>query len=75
MADDDNGLTPKRKVLCVHARREIPARTQFGPLQGEPMEEKDVPEDMDMAELWQVYKLEDRVFKTNFTLILYRSFH
>lgn len=40
--------------LCVVARQAVAARTQFGPLQGEDMLERDVPEDFDMKDLWQV---------------------
>ena len=33
----------------------LAARTQLGPLQGEPVLERDVAEDMDMKDLWQVF--------------------
>ena len=40
--------------LSVVAKANIKAFTQFGPLQGEPILEKDVPEDFDMKDLWPV---------------------
>lgn len=40
--------------LSVVARLPIKAYTQFGPLQGETILERDVPEDFDMKDLWQV---------------------
>ena len=40
--------------LAVVARVAVKAYTQFGPLQGEPILERDVPEDFDMKDLWQV---------------------
>lgn len=44
--------------LSVVARAELAARTQFGPLQGEAMEEKDIPEDFSMKDLWQVSRFQ-----------------
>ena len=42
------------KALGVTARTAIKAYTQFGPLQGEHILLKDIPEDFEMKELWQV---------------------
>ena len=42
------------KALGVTAKTAIKAYTQFGPLQGEHILLKDIPEDFEMKELWQV---------------------
>ena len=44
--------------LGVMVKSEVKANTQFGPLQGEAIEEKDVTEDFKMKDLWQVQKKE-----------------
>lgn len=44
-------------VRCAGGLR---ARTQLGPLQGEPILERDVPEDFRMKDLWQVFATDDR---------------
>ena len=41
--------------VLVRAEAGIDARTQFGPLQGEAILEKDVPEDFHMKDLWQIF--------------------
>ena len=46
--------------LSVVARSRLAARTQFGPLQGERILERDVPEDFDMRDLWQVFTEDNR---------------
>ena len=38
----------------------IKARTQLGPLQGETINERDVPEDFDMRDLWQIFTGDNR---------------
>lgn len=48
------------RQLGVLARAPLKAFAQFGPLQGEPMLEKDVPEDFDMKDLWQVFSEDGR---------------
>ena len=54
------------KALGVTAKTAIKAYTQFGPLQGEHILLKDIPEDFEMKELWQVrnkiYTLSNRSF-------------
>ena len=67
------------KALGVTAKTAIKAYTQFGPLQGEHILLKDIPEDFEMKELWQVrnqvYVLsktffsESNDFKYNYELI------
>ena len=42
------------KALGVTAKTAIKAYTRFGPLQGEHILLKDIPEDFEMKELWQV---------------------
>ena len=44
------------KGLGVTAKLAIKASTQFGPLQGEQILLKDIPDDFKMKELWQVGK-------------------
>ena len=41
--------------VLVHAEAGIDARSQFGPLQGESILEKDIPEDFHMKDLWQIF--------------------
>ena len=41
--------------LSVVLKESLAARSRFGPLQGEPIEERDVPEDFSMKDLWQVF--------------------
>ena len=41
--------------VLVRAEAGIDARTQFGPLQGEAILEKDIPEDFHMKDLWQIF--------------------
>lgn len=48
------------KGLSVVARTDLAPRTQFGPLQGEKILERDVAEDLDMRELWQVFTEDGR---------------
>ena len=43
----------------VRAEAGIDARTRLGPLQGEPILEKDIPEDFLMKDLWQIFAEDD----------------
>ena len=43
-----------KKILGVVAKNSIKALTQFGPLQGEQIFLKDIADDFEMKELWQV---------------------
>ena len=43
-----------KKALGVIAKTSIDALTQFGPLQGEQILLKDIADDFEMKELWQV---------------------
>jgi hypothetical protein len=40
--------------LGVVAKTDVKTHTQFGPLQGEAILERDIPEDFHMKDLWQV---------------------
>ena len=44
-----------KKALGVIAKTSIETLTQFGPLQGEQILLKDIADDFEMKELWQVY--------------------
>ena len=44
-----------KKALGVIAKTSIDALTQFGPLQGEQILLKDIADDFEMKELWQVH--------------------
>ncbi len=57
-SSDGCGLQNLRVV--VRAESGVAARTQFGPLQGEPILERDVPEDFHMKDLWQVFAEDGR---------------
>jgi hypothetical protein len=46
--------------VLVRAETGVAARTQFGPLQGEPILERDVPEDFQMKDLWQIFAEDGR---------------
>ena len=41
--------------LCIITKQKVASLTQFGPLEGESILEKDVPEDFRMKDLWQVF--------------------
>lgn len=48
--------------LAVYARSEIKQYTQFGPLVGKTVKEVDIPEDVNMKNLWEVYGENNHTF-------------
>lgn len=47
-------------ITRVTAATDLEPLTQLGPLKGEVILEKDIPEDFDMKQLWQIFMPKDK---------------